>query len=144
MGRRHPLNGQRAAALLGTAFVSFVARADEPAPTTLAPLRVIGDHAADRVSYLGPGRSPGDPVFNLGGTLQATSSLQFFARIANLLDRHYASAAQLGPTGLDGSGHFVARPFPAAAQGRYPLRHSTFYAPGAPRLFSLGLSYAFD
>ncbi len=77
-------------------------------------------------------------------TVQATSALQLFARIANLLDRHYSSAAQLGPTGFESSGRFVARPFPADAQGRYPLRNSTFYAPGAPRLLWLGISYAFD
>ena len=45
---------------------------------------------------------------------------------------------------VDSSGRFIAQPFPADGQGRFPLRNSTFYAPGAPRLFSLGLRYAFD
>ena len=42
-------------------------------------------------------------VLNLGATTQATPALTFFARIANVLDRHYATAAQLGPTGFDSS-----------------------------------------
>jgi outer membrane receptor protein involved in Fe transport len=103
-----------------------------------------GDHAADGVFYLGPGRSPGYAVVNFGATMQTTPALTFFARIANVLDRPYASAAQLGPTGFDAAGRFVSQPFPADAQGRFALRNSTFYAPGAPRLFSLGVRYAFD
>ncbi len=103
-----------------------------------------GGHAADGVFYLGPGRSPGHAVLNVGATVQPTAALTVFARIVNLLDRRYASAAQLGPTGFDASGRFVAQPFPADAQGRLPLRSSTFYAPGAARLFSVGARYAFD
>ena len=103
-----------------------------------------GGHSADGVFYLGPGRSPGYAVVNFGATMQTSPALTLFARIANVLDRQYASAAQLGPTGFDAAGRFVSQPFPADAQGRYPLRNSTFYAPGAPRLFSLGLRYAFD
>jgi len=103
-----------------------------------------GLHAADGVFYLGPGRSPGYAVVNFGATMQASPALTFFARIANVLDRHCATAAQLGPTGFDAAGRFVSQPFPADAQGRYALRNSTFYAPGAQRLFSLGVRYAFD
>lgn len=103
-----------------------------------------GRHAADTVYYLGPGRSAGYAVFNLGASLQATPALSLFARIGNVFDRRYATAAQLGSTGFDGSGRFVAQPFAADAQGRFPLRSSTFFAPGAPRLFSLGLRLRFD
>jgi len=103
-----------------------------------------GGHGADGVFYLGPGRSSGYAVVNFGATMQTSPSLTLFARVANVLDRQYASAAQLGPTGFDASGRYVSQPFPADAQGRFALRNSTFYAPGAPRLFSLGLRYAFD
>jgi outer membrane receptor protein involved in Fe transport len=103
-----------------------------------------GRHVADGVFYLGPGRSPGYAVLNLGASVQPTAALTIFARVANLLDRHYATAAQLGPTGFDASGRFVAQPLPPDAQGRLPLRSSTFYAPGAARLFSLGVRYAFE
>jgi len=103
-----------------------------------------GLHTADGGFYLGRGRSPGYAVVNFGATMQTSSALTFFARIANVLDRHYATAAQLGPTGFDAAGRFVSQPFPADAPGRYALRDSTFYAPGAPRLFSMGVRYAFD
>jgi hypothetical protein len=94
--------------------------------------------------HLGPGRAPASTMINFGATVPATSSLRFFARVANLLDRHDATAAQLGPTGFDAGGRFVAQPFPADSQGRFPVRRSTFYAPGAARLVSLGLRHAFD
>ena len=103
-----------------------------------------GGHVPDGVFYLGPGRSPGYAVVNLAATVQASRGLSFFGRIANVLDRRYATAAQLGATGFDASGRYVGQPFPPDAQGRVPLRGSTFFAPGAPRLFSAGLRYAFD
>jgi outer membrane receptor protein involved in Fe transport len=103
-----------------------------------------GRHAPDGIFYLGPGRSPGYAVINLAATMEATRSLSFFARIANVLDRRYSTAAQLGATGFDAAGRFVSQPFPADAQGRSPLRSSTFFAPGAPRLFSAGLRLAFE
>jgi hypothetical protein len=36
------------------------------------------------------------------------------------------------------------QPSPADAQGRFALRDPALCAPGAPRLFSLGLRHAFD
>ena len=69
--------------------------------------------------------------------------LQFFGQINNLLDRKYYTAALLGPTGFTSDGAFVARPLPAIA-GEFPLQHATFYAPGAPRTFWIGLRYQFD
>jgi outer membrane receptor protein involved in Fe transport len=89
-------------------------------------------HEPDGQFYLGSGRSPGYAVVNLGARYQATRWLEFFAQINNLFDRQYFTAAQLGPMGLTDTGHFIARPF-AAAGGEFPLRHATFYAPGAPR-----------
>lgn len=101
-------------------------------------------HAPDGVTPFGPGRSAGYAVFNLGGSYTPTKGLRLFARINNLFDRRYASAAQLGSTGFDANGRFSARPFPANADGAYPLRGSTFFAPGAPRSVSVGLRYAFN
>jgi outer membrane receptor protein involved in Fe transport len=89
-------------------------------------------HQPDGLYYLGSGRSPGYAVVNLGARYQITSRLQFFVQVNNLFNRQYFTAAQLGPTGFTGTGTFIARPF-AAADGEFPLRHATFYAPGAPR-----------
>jgi outer membrane receptor protein involved in Fe transport len=86
---------------------------------------------ADGVYYLGPGTSPGYAVVNLAARYQLQKRLQIFAQIDNLLDRHYYTAAQLGPTGFTAQGTFIARPLPAV-DGNFPIVHSTFYAPGAP------------
>lgn len=74
-----------------------------------------------------------------GGPAQLT----VFGQVNNVFDRRYATAAQLGATGFTSDGNFVARPF-AAVGGKYPLMHATFYAPGAPRSFWLGVRYEFD
>ncbi len=100
-------------------------------------------HQADGVYYLGPGRSAGYAVLNLGGDWRPTPGLTVFVQVNNVFDRRYHSAAQLGATGFDGNGNFRAQPFAANANGDRPLLHSTFFAPGAPRSFWLGLRYAF-
>ena len=97
-----------------------------------------GRHQPDGTYYLGPGRSAGYVVANLGATLQLAPRWQLAARISNLFDTRYNTAAQLGATGFDGNGNFVARPFAGNTEA---LRHATFYAPGAPRLFALTLRY---
>jgi len=90
-------------------------------------------HVADGVYYLGPGKVGGYAIVNFGARYQWSKRLQLFGQMNNVLDRHYASAAQLGPTGFDSNGNFVARPFAATSSGDFPIRQSTFYAPGAPR-----------
>lgn len=85
----------------------------------------------DGVHYLGPGTSPGYGVVNLGAHYQVHPRLQFFVQIDNVLNHRYYSAAQLGPSPFDNSGNFVGRPFPAVS-GDFPIRTTTFYAPGAP------------
>jgi outer membrane receptor protein involved in Fe transport len=85
----------------------------------------------DGVFYLGPGTSPGYGVLNLGARYQAQKRLEIFAEINNVLDHHYYTAAQLGPTGFNAQGTFLARPFPPV-DGNYPVVSATFYAPGAP------------
>ena len=82
--------------------------------------------------YLGPGATDGYAVVNLGGRFKLTTNLHAIVRIDNLFDRRYFTAAQLGVTGFTDSATYVARPFPPV-DGEYPLRHSTFLAPGAPR-----------
>jgi outer membrane receptor protein involved in Fe transport len=88
-------------------------------------------HVADGVYYLGPGKSPGYVVANLGARYQWNRRLQIFGQINNLFNTHYYSAAMLGPTGFTNSGNFIARPFPAV-NGEFPVQQATFFAPGAP------------
>ncbi len=104
-------------------------------------------HQSDGKYYLGGGRSAGYAVLNVSGDWrpqwQQAGGLVLFAQVNNLLDRRYSTAAQLGATAFDANGNFLARPFPANANGDRPLVGSTFQAPGAPRSVMLGLRYAF-
>ncbi|CAM4126132.1 TonB-dependent receptor [Roseateles saccharophilus] len=102
-----------------------------------------GQHRPDGVYYLGPGRSAGHAVLNVTAAWKPAKGIKLFAQVANLLDRAYSTAAQLGPTGFDAAGNFQGQPFPANANGDHPLRHATFFAPGAPRSVSVGLKLGF-
>jgi outer membrane receptor protein involved in Fe transport len=96
----------------------------------------------DGVYYLGPGYSPGYGVVNIAARYQIQKRLQFFVEIENLLNHRYYTAAQLGPTPYDNAGNFIARPF-AAVDGDYPLRNTTYFAPGAPLGAWGGLRFRF-
>jgi outer membrane receptor protein involved in Fe transport len=98
-------------------------------------------YRADGKYYLGPGVSPGYAVVNLAAHYDLSRRLQLAVQIDNLFDRHYDTAAQLATTGFTAQGAFIARPFPAYATGDYPLRHATFFAPGAPRRAWIELRY---
>jgi outer membrane receptor protein involved in Fe transport len=102
-----------------------------------------GQHQPDGVYYLGSGYNSGYAVLNLNAAYKPTAGLKLFVQVNNVFDRKYSTAAQLGATGFDAAGNFQARPFPADSNGDQPLQHATFYAPGAPRAFSIGLKYAF-
>jgi outer membrane receptor protein involved in Fe transport len=102
------------------------------------------EHAADGVYYLGPGKTDDYAVFNLGGDWKIGDALTLFVQVNNLFDKDYATAVQLGATGFDASGNFVARPFIAPViGGERPLVSSTFYAPGAPRAGLVGARLKF-
>ncbi len=99
-------------------------------------------HQADGTYYLGPGKSGGYAVFNLGGRYQVNRRLQLFAQMNNVFNRKYYSAAQLGPSGFTPDGNFIARPLPAI-DGEFPVPQSTFYAPGSPRMVWGGIRLSF-
>ena len=86
----------------------------------------------DGIYYLGQGFSPGYAVVNLGAHYQVQKRTQLFVQINNLLNKRYYTAAQLGPSPYDSNQNFAARPFPADTNGNFPIRTSTFFAPGAP------------
>ncbi len=102
-------------------------------------------HEPDGVFYLGSGETPGYSLLNMSSEFRPTRSLTLFAQITNALDKKYYTGAQLGPTGLRTDGTFIARPFGAPViDGERPLVQSTFYSPGAPRAFSVGVRYRVD
>ena len=100
----------------------------------------------DGVYYLGPGTSPGYGVTNLGARFQLARRVQLFVQIDNLFNHKYYTAAQLGPTPYDNGGNFIARPFApirGGGDGNYPIRTTTFYAPGAPIDVFGGMKFTF-
>lgn len=86
----------------------------------------------DGLYYLGQGFSPGYGVVDLGAHYQIHKRVQLFLQINNLLNHRYYTAAQLGPTPYDNGQNFIARPFAAPPGEDFPVRQSTFFAPGAP------------
>lgn len=102
------------------------------------------EHQAEAPFYLGSGEIGGYTVVNLGLEYQPVSAVRLFAQVNNLLDREYYTAAQLGSTGFNADGTFVARPFDGpVVDGERPMLGSTFLAPGAPRTYWLGVRFAF-
>jgi outer membrane receptor protein involved in Fe transport len=99
-------------------------------------------HEPDGQYYLGPGTTPGYAVFDFGARYQLHPRIRLFTQVNNLFDRRYYTAAQLGPTGFTETGRFIARPLPAVG-GLFPLVHSTFFAPSAPRSAWAGLRVSF-
>jgi outer membrane receptor protein involved in Fe transport len=89
------------------------------------------EHERDGVYYVGDGTSDGYAVVNLVAHFTLTRWLQVVGQVDNLFDRKYSTGAQLGPAGFTSTGTFVARPFPAV-NGAFPVRQTTFLAPGAP------------
>ena len=100
-------------------------------------------HQPDGVYYLGPGKAGGYGVVNLNAEYRFEPRFTVFGQINNLFDREYYTASLLGPTGFTANGNFIARPLPAVA-GQFPIQQATFYAPGAPRTFWVGLRYQLD
>ncbi len=92
--------------------------------------------------YLGPGYSAGYVVANLSARYRLHKRVEAFVQVNNLLNHRYYTGAQLGTTPFDNSYNFIARPFPAVS-GNYPLRSSTFFAPGTPIGVWGGLKYTF-
>ncbi len=102
------------------------------------------EHEPDGEFYLGPGRTEGYGVVNLGLEYQPVSGVTVFAQLNNAFDHKYYTAAQLGPTGFNADGAFVPRPFAGPiVDGERPLLGTTFFAPGAPRAWWLGVRYNF-
>ena len=81
-------------------------------------------------------------IVNLGVGYRLTQWMQLVAQVTNLFDRTYYTAGQLGPLGFTDTGAFIARPLPAI-DGEFPVRHSTFVAPGAPARMWIGTRFKF-
>ncbi|MDE2082243.1 MAG: TonB-dependent receptor [Burkholderiales bacterium] len=118
-----------------------------PAWSLGADLRAIGGslargnenglHHGDGRVYLGTGRSAGYAVVDLDLRWAFARGWALAARLDNLLDRRYTTAAALGSTPYDSAGgvstqQLGSRPDGAGGQA-YAVRQTTLAAPGAPR-----------
>ena len=102
------------------------------------------DHEPDGIYYLGEGKTDAYAVLNLGTEVRPGKGLAIYLQVNNVLDKEYATAAQLAATGFDATGNFVARPFATTSvDGERPLLSSTFYAPAVPRSVQLGARLSF-
>lgn len=99
-------------------------------------------HQPDGTYYLGAGRTRPYGVLNAGIRYRLHTRVEVFAQLNNLLNTQYDTAAHLGSTGLTDTMTFIARPLPAV-NGAFPLRNTTFYAPGSPRTFLMGTRLRF-
>lgn len=89
----------------------------------------------DGVFYLGPGKSAGYGIGNIGARYQVTKRIQAFVQMNNLLDKHYSTGAQLGTTPFNDNDLFVAQPFGTPYGDDpdvVPVRSSSFQSPGTP------------
>jgi len=99
-------------------------------------------HEPEDPYYLGPGGVAGYGVVNAGVRVEIYRNIEVTAQLNNAFNKRYSTAAQLGSTGFTSDAWFIARPFPAVG-GEFPVQQATFYAPGAPRAFSVGTRVKF-
>lgn len=101
----------------------------------------------DGIYYLGQGYSPGYGVTGVGAHYQAHRRVQLFVEVNNVFNHRYSTGAVLATTPFNDAGQMISRPFPAYAAGpqagNYPLRSTTFFAPGAPVDAFGGLKFTF-
>jgi len=92
------------------------------------------DLLGDTRTFQGGGKVAGYAILNLTTRYQLGSSWELFARVNNVFDREYSSAAILAENPFDTAGVFQTNSDDWARE--------TFYAPGAPRAFYVGVKYA--
>jgi len=99
-------------------------------------------HEPENPYYLGPGTVAGYGLVNAGVRIDLHRHVEVTAQLDNVFNKRYSTATQLGSTGFRDDATFIARPFPPVG-GEFPVQQATFYAPGAPRAFSVGTRVKF-
>jgi outer membrane receptor protein involved in Fe transport len=84
-------------------------------------------------NFEGSGKVPGYAVLNLNTRFKLDSNWELFGKIDNVFDKEYSSGAILAANSFDSAGNFQIN--------SDDWRHETFYAPGAPRAFWVGVKY---
>ncbi|HEX6736049.1 MAG TPA: TonB-dependent receptor [Azonexus sp.] len=87
-------------------------------------------------SYGGSGKTSGYAILNLKAEAKVARGWDVFARVNNVFDKRYATAAALAENPFAANGSFQT--------DSEDWRRETFVAPGAPRAAWLGVRYSFD
>jgi outer membrane receptor protein involved in Fe transport len=97
---------------------------------------VATDAVGNTRAFQGSGEVPGHAVLNLGARVRLDRRLEAFARLNNVFDKHYATAGALAENPFNAAGAFLAN--------SDNWSRETYYAPGAPRSFFVGIRAALD
>jgi iron complex outermembrane recepter protein len=92
--------------------------------------------SGDTRTFLGSGKVKSYAIFNLTGRYRVAKNWEVFARIDNLFDTEYETAAILAENPFDDAGQFQLDPDDWARE--------TFFAPGAPRAAWIGVRFNID
>ena len=84
--------------------------------------------------FQGSGRVPGYAILNLTTRYKLGQSWEVFGKINNVFDNEYSTGAILAENSFDAAGNFQI--------DSANWTHETFYAPGAPRAFWVGVKYS--
>ena len=86
-------------------------------------------------TFAGPGKTAGYAILNLNAEAKLGGGLQLFAKLNNVFDQRYATAAALAENPFNAAGGFN--------NNSADWHRETFVAPGAPRAAWIGLRYVF-
>ena len=86
-------------------------------------------------TFAGPGKTAGYAILNLNAEVKLGGGLQLFAKLNNVFDQRYATAAALAENPFNSAGNFQ--------NNSGDWQRETFVAPGAPRAAWVGLRYVF-
>jgi outer membrane receptor protein involved in Fe transport len=92
------------------------------------------DLLGDTRTFQGGGKVAGYAILNITTRYQLGSNWELFGRVNNVFDDEYSSAAILAENPFDANGVFQTNSDNWARE--------TFFAPGAPRAFYVGVKYA--
>jgi iron complex outermembrane receptor protein len=84
--------------------------------------------------FQGSGKVPGYAIVNLTTRYKLGQSWELFGKINNVFDKEYSTGAILAENSFDAAGNFQI--------DSANWTHETFYAPGAPRAFWVGVKYS--
>jgi outer membrane receptor protein involved in Fe transport len=95
----------------------------------------VTDAFGNTRTFDGPGKTAGYAILNLNAEAKLGAGWELFARVNNVFDKRYATAAALAENPFNAAGGFQID------SGDW--RRETFVAPGAPRAAWVGVRYAF-